>query len=81
MTFDETLTYIENHGEYHKDGKITFKLKVAPLNTISLMRYQTDLLVNRKILSNEDAKIYTNEDSFVIIPYDVKTLPEESFHV
>lgn len=81
MTFDETLIYIKTHGEYHKDGKITFKLKVAPLNPISLMKYQTDLLVSKKILSNEDAKTYTNEDSFVIIPYDVKTLPEENFHV
>lgn len=81
MTFKEALEYIEINGLYHKEGSITYKLKVAPLNPLSLMKYQNDLLIKKKVLTNDDAKTYSNEDNFIIIPYDVNYLAEEKFQI
>jgi hypothetical protein len=77
MTFNNALLFIQIHGEYHVDKETTFKLKIAPQNPFDIIQFQSDIFNEQKILSNEDAKMYTSEDEFVIIPFNVDFLPEE----
>ena len=74
MTFNDALLFIKINGEYHKNGKITFKLKIAPENYLDSMRFQFDVLSKKIITTNEDAKKYTVDDKFIIIPYDTSFL-------
>ena len=75
MTFKEALKFIEDNGETYKENNVVFKRKIAPLNSFDLQNYINDVLAYKKVLSNEDAKQYTEEDKFVVYPFDISVLP------
>ena len=77
MVYQEALKMIAKHGEHHEHFGQKVKLKIVPMLPSEYIKYCTEILVNKKYISNSDVQMYSSDGYFAVATFSIDCISDK----